>query len=105
MARIKDSSILSIRRLVDIVELIDSRTTLRKQGARWVGFCPFNEKCKRSFSVNSGDVGLYHCFGCRKQGDAIQFVQETQRLDFTGAVEWLSEQFQIPLEYEEDECA
>lgn len=102
MARIKDESIKTVRQLVDIVELIDERTTLRKQGHRWVGFCPFNEKCKRSFAVNSGDVGLFYCFGCRKRGDAILFVQEIQGLDFVGAIEWLSERFHIPLEYEDE---
>jgi len=102
MARIKDSSVMVVRQVVDIVELIDNRTALRKQGERWVGFCPFNGKCKRSFAVSTGDVGLFYCFGCRKRGDVIQFVQEIQGLEFAEAVEWLAEHFYIPLEYEEE---
>ena len=31
----------------------------------------------------------------------IEFVRETQGIDFVGAVEWLAERFRIPLEYEE----
>ena len=35
----------------------------------------------------------------------FKFVQETQGLDFVGAVEWLAERFRIPLEYEESSPA
>ena len=44
---------------------------------------------------------LYYCFGCGKGGDMIGFVQETQGLDFVGAIEWLADRFRIPIEYEE----
>ncbi len=77
-----------------------ARTQLRKAGARYVGRCPFHEERTPSFSVNPVDK-LYYCFGCGAGGDLITFVQETENLDFAGAVEWLAERFRVSLEYEE----
>jgi DNA primase len=100
MARIKDSSVEAVKAAADLVAVVEERTSLRKQGARLVGRCPFHEERTPSFSVNPG-LGLYHCFGCHKGGDAIRFVQETQGLDFAGAIEWLAERFRVELEYED----
>jgi DNA primase len=100
MTRIKDISVEAVKAAADIVAVVEDRTSLRKQGARLVGRCPFHEERTPSFSVNPG-LGLYHCFGCHKGGDVIRFVEETQGLDFAGAIEWLGERFRVPLEYED----
>ncbi|MGN6800179.1 MAG: CHC2 zinc finger domain-containing protein, partial [Gaiellaceae bacterium] len=89
MARIKDTSIEAVRAAADIVAVVEDRTSLRKQGARLVGRCPFHEERTPSFSVNPGE-GLFYCFGCHNGGDLITFVRETQGLDFAGAIEWLA---------------
>jgi DNA primase len=100
VARIKDTSVEAVRAAADIVAVVEDRTSLRKQGARLVGRCPFHEERTPSFSVNPGQ-GLYYCFGCHKGGDLISFVRETQGLDFAGAIEWLADRFRVPLEYED----
>ena len=100
MARIKDTSVEAVKAAADLVAVVEERTSLRKQGARLVGRCPFHEERTPSFSVNPS-LGLYHCFGCHKGGDVITFVRETQGLDFAGAIEWLAERFRIDLEYED----
>jgi len=100
VARIQDSSVEAVKAAADIVAVAEERTSLRKQGARLVGRCPFHEERTPSFSVNPSQ-GLYYCFGCHKGGDVISFVRETQGLDFTGAIEWLADRFRVPLEYEE----
>ncbi|HEY6960844.1 MAG TPA: DNA primase [Gaiellaceae bacterium] len=100
MARIKDTSVDAVKAAADIVAVVEDRTSLRKQGARLVGRCPFHEERTPSFSVNPGQ-GLYYCFGCHKGGDLISFVRETQGLDFAGAIEWLADRFRVPLEYED----
>jgi DNA primase len=92
MARIKDTSVEAVRQSADFVAVVEERTPLRKAGARLVGRCPFHEERTASFSVDPGK-GLYHCFGCGKGGDMIQFVRETQGLDFVGAIEWLADRF------------
>src|SRR5437764_6606834 len=100
MARIKDASVDEVRAAADMVAVVTARTQLRKAGARFVGRCPFHEERTPSFSVNATDK-LYYCFGCGKGGDLISFVEETENLDFGGAVEWLAERFRVALEYEE----
>jgi DNA primase catalytic core len=100
MARIKDDSVEAVKAIASIVELVETRTRLRKVGARYVGLCPFHDEKTPSFSV-SPDRGTYHCFGCGVGGDAISFVRETEGLDFVAAVEWLADRFHVQLEYEE----
>jgi DNA primase len=99
VARIKDTSVEAVKRAADIVDVISLRTSLKKQGGRYVGRCPFHDERTPSFSV-SPDRG-YHCFGCGKGGDVVRFVQETESLDFVGAIEWLADRFRVTLEYEE----
>ncbi|HEV8603439.1 MAG TPA: DNA primase [Gaiellaceae bacterium] len=100
MARIKDTSVDAVKAAASIVDLVETRTRLRKVGARYTGLCPFHQEKTPSFSV-SPDRGTYHCFGCGVGGDAISFVRETEGLDFVGAIEWLADHFHVPLEYEE----
>jgi DNA primase len=100
MARIKQTSVEEVKAVADMVAVVSPRTQLRKQGARWMGRCPFHEERTPSFSVNPQDK-LFYCFGCGKGGDLISFVRETENLDFTGAVEWLADRFNLRLEYEE----
>jgi len=100
MARLKDTSVDRVRQAADILNVIGARTPLRKAGARWTGRCPFHEERTPSFSV-SPEKGFFYCFGCGKGGDLITFVKDTENLDFTGAIEWLAERFNVPLEYEE----
>jgi DNA primase len=92
MARIKDQSVRDVVAAADIVEVVSQRTSLRKQGARYVGRCPFHDERTPSFSVNAADK-LYYCFGCSRGGDVVRFVQETENLDFVGAIEALAERF------------
>jgi DNA primase len=100
VARIKDSSVEAVKATADIVAVVEARTPLRKAGGRLTGRCPFHDERPPSFSVNPVDK-LYYCFGCGAGGDLITFVRETEQLDFTGAIEWLAERFNVPLEYEE----
>jgi DNA primase len=102
MARYTQDSIERLRESVDVVDLIGTRTDLRRVGSRWVGLCPFHEERTPSFSVN-GEQGLYHCFGCGEGGDAISFVRETEQLDFTEAVEMLAERYNVELKRERED--
>src|SRR5215208_6469832 len=84
-----------------MVELVGARTELRRAGGRMVGLCPFHEERTPSFSVDV-DPLLYHCFGCGEGGDAIGFVQQTEALDFPGAVEFLATRYGIELQRDEE---
>jgi DNA primase len=100
VARIADSSVEAVKAAADIVEVISGRTQLRRSGARFTGLCPFHDERTPSFSV-SPEKGLYYCFGCGAAGDAVSFVEETESVDFVGAIEWLAQRFNVPLEYEQ----
>jgi DNA primase len=100
MARIKDASVEAAKDAADIVDVISARTPLRRSGARFTGLCPFHDERTPSFSV-SPEKGLYFCFGCRAGGNVVSFVQETEGVDFVGAIEWLAQRYNVPLEYEE----
>jgi DNA primase len=100
VARIKDASVEAVKASADMLDVVGARTQLKKSGARYFGRCPFHEERTPSFSVNPVDK-LFYCFGCGKGGDLIRFVQDTENLDFAGAIEWLADRFRVTLEYEE----
>jgi DNA primase len=100
VTRIADASVEAVKAAADIVEVVAGRTQLRRSGARYTGLCPFHDERTPSFSV-SPEKGLYYCFGCQAAGDAVSFVEETEGVDFVGAIEWLAQRFNVPLEYEE----
>ena len=74
---------------IDIVELIDSRVSLRKNGRNYAACCPFHNEKTPSFTV-SPEKQFYHCFGCGANGNAIGFLMDYERLEFRDAVEELA---------------
>jgi DNA primase len=103
MPRYADSDKEKIREAVDLIDLVSTRTELRRAGpGRYMGRCPFHEERSPSFSVDTGK-GLYHCFGCGVGGDAYKFVMETEGLDFTGALESLARRVGIELTVEDED--
>ncbi|HYP56203.1 MAG TPA: DNA primase [Solirubrobacterales bacterium] len=102
MALISDESLEQVRQAADIVEVVSAHTDLRRQGARWVGLCPFHEERTPSFSVNAQEK-LYHCFGCGVGGDTIKFVEEKEGLGFTEAVELLADRYGVEIKRERED--
>jgi DNA primase len=92
-----------VRDAVDFVELVSARTDLRRAGpARYEGLCPFHEERTPSFGIDPGQK-VYYCFGCQASGDLFTFVQETEGVDFKGALELLAERYGIELQREEED--
>ena len=102
MALISGESLERVKQAVDIVEVISAHTDLRRQGARWVGLCPFHEERTPSFSVDAQEK-LYHCFGCGVGGDTIKFIEEKEGLGFAEAVELLADRYGVELERERED--
>lgn len=98
---IEKRSIENLLNNVDIVDLISSYVTLKKSGSSWAGLCPFHNEKSPSMHVNSAK-GYFHCFGCGKGGNAINFVMEYEKLGFVAAVEKIADMFGITLEYTKD---
>jgi len=85
-----------LRARADIVKVIGSYVTLKKNGHRYVGLCPFHNETAPSFSVDE-QKQVYHCFGCKAGGSVIQFVMDIERLSFQEAVAFLADQMHMPL--------
>ncbi len=102
MALISTESLDRLKQTADIVEVVSAHTDLRRQGARWVGLCPFHEERTPSFSVDAQEK-LYHCFGCGVGGDVIKFVEEKEGLGFAEAVELLADRYGVELEREQED--
>ncbi|MGI9018624.1 MAG: DNA primase [Euzebya sp.] len=97
--RINDEDIQTLKERLDIVEVIQPYTALKRSGGGFMGRCPFHDEKSASFSVRP-NYG-YHCFGCGVGGDAIKFVQEIEGLSFVEAVERLARQCGVTLRYQE----
>lgn len=69
---------------VDIVQVIDARVPLKKNGAEYEACCPFHNESTPSFKVSPAKQ-FYHCFGCGANGDAIKFLMEHSGLSFVDA--------------------
>jgi DNA primase len=102
MALFTRDSIDRLRDAVDMVDLVGTKTDLRRVGSRWSGLCPFHDERTPSFSVNA-EQKLFYCFGCQAKGDAIGFVEQTEGLDFVDAVELLADRYGVQLERENDD--
>ena len=79
-----------------MVSLVNQAVKLRKQGAAWVGLCPFHSERSPSFQVLP-ERGFYHCFGCGKHGDAFTWIMEREGLTFPEAMEQLARSAGIEL--------
>ncbi|WP_075183043.1 DNA primase [Pantoea sp. 1.19] len=83
----------------DIVDLIDVRVKLKKQGKNFHACCPFHNEKTPSFTVN-GEKQFYHCFGCGAHGNAIDFLMNYDRLEFVESIEELASQHGLDVPYE-----
>jgi len=103
MARYTPESRDRVRDAIDFVELVSTRTELRRAGARsYEGLCPFHDERSPSFSVEPVEK-VYYCFGCQASGDVFTFVQETEGVDFKGALELLADRAGIELQVEKED--
>ena len=96
--RIPESFINTVLTRTDIVDLINSRISLRKAGANFVARCPFHAEKTPSFSVSPGKQ-LYHCFGCGAGGNAVKFLMEYEGLTFVETIEKLAAQLGLEIPY------
>lgn len=88
--------ILEILDRVDIERVIGRTVSLKRQGARLSGLCPFHKEKSPSFSVDP-QKKLYHCFGCKAGGDVFDFVMRMETVEFPEAVRMLAREVGVEL--------
>ena len=89
MARIPDAFIDDLLARTDIVEVVQQRVPLKRQGKEYAARCPFHDERSPSFTV-SPTKQFYYCFGCGAGGNALGFVMDHDQLEFPQAVEELA---------------
>lgn len=85
-----------IRTAVDIVDLVGSYVQLRRQGANFVGLCPFHEDRRPSFNVNPARQ-TWKCWVCDLGGDVFSFLMEKERVSFVEALQMLADRSGVAL--------
>ena len=88
--RIPDRFIQDLLARTDILELIAARVELKRAGKEWKGCSPFTHEKTPSFFV-SPTKQMYFDFSSGKNGNAIGFMMEHDRLSFVDAVEALAQ--------------
>ena len=96
MARIPKAFIDQLLERLDIVEVVNDRVPLKRQGAEYSACCPFHDEKTPSFTV-SPSKQFYHCFGCGAHGTAFDFVMEYEHLNFPEAIEELARSVGMPV--------
>jgi DNA primase len=94
--RFDDRFLDEIKSRLRLSDVIGRSVKLRRQGREYVGLSPFTKERTPSFFVND-DKGFFHDFSSGKHGDLISFLQETERLSFSEAVERLAAEAGVPL--------
>lgn len=101
MARFTPEFLQQLKDNVNMLDVIGSYVTLKKQGRYYFASCPFHGPEKTpSFSV-SPEKGFYYCFGCHESGDVIRFVEKMEHISFAEAVERLAAVAHMELPQEE----
>ena len=99
MPRISQSSIEQVRHHINIYDVVSTSISLKRSGSQFRGLSPFSQEKTPSFFINP-EKNVFYCYSSNQGGDAIRFVQLTERLSFIEAIEVLAGRFNISLEYE-----
>lgn len=80
----------------DIVDVIGERVSLTRKGKEFVGLCPFHNDHRPSMHVVPAKQ-IFKCFSCGAGGDAIRFIELSNRVDFREALRILAQRAGIEL--------
>jgi DNA primase len=70
---------------LNIADVVGDYVQLKKQGANYVGLCPFHTEKTPSFIVSPAK-NTCRCFGCGKGGNAISFLMELKNMSYPEAI-------------------
>ena len=99
MPKISKNSIESLKAQLNLVDVISPYVQLKQAGRSWVGLSPFTQEKTPSFYVHP-DKGFFKCFSTGEGGDCYSFIMKIENLEFYEAVEFLSQKFNVPIQYE-----
>lgn len=85
-----------VRQATDIVDLVGSYVSLRRQGRGYVARCPWHDDSRPSLNVDP-DRQTWKCWVCDIGGDVFSFIMQAEGVEFRGAIEILAERAGISL--------
>jgi DNA primase len=85
-----------VRQAIDIVDLVGSYVTLRRQGRGYVALCPWHDDSRPSLQINP-DRQSFKCWVCDIGGDIFSFLMRMEGLEFREALEMLADRAGITL--------
>ncbi|MBE9031713.1 DNA primase [filamentous cyanobacterium LEGE 11480] len=95
--RLHPDTISEVKDRADIYDVVSEQVVLKRQGKDYVGFCPFHDdKRNPSFTV-SPSKQFYYCFSCGAGGNAIKFMMEIGKRQFSEVVLDLAKKYQVPV--------
>jgi DNA primase len=101
--RLHPDTIEDVKQRADIYDVVSEHVVLKRQGKDYVGFCPFHDdKRNPSFTV-SPSKQFYYCFSCGAGGNAIKFMMEIGKRQFSEVVLDLAKKYQVPIKTLEPE--
>ena len=80
----------------DIVSLISEYVPLTKHGRNFMACCPFHSEKTPSFSVNA-EKNIFTCFGCKKTGNAINFLMFYKNISALEALKILADKAKVDI--------
>lgn len=95
MTSMTDEWIDQVRRQADSVVVIGRYVPLTRGVQHYCGACPFCQAPSPSFQIHRRRQ-LYHCFGCRREGDMFTFLIEHLGISFEDAALLVADLYTIP---------
>lgn len=92
----RDDIVTEIKQRLPIEQYIQKYISLRRNGARLLGLCPFHQEKTPSFTVNVLS-GFFHCFGCHASGDIFTFAERYHGMEFKEVLYLLAEEVGLNL--------
>lgn len=90
------SPFIFIKENVQILDVVQEYTTVKRAGLYWKGHCPFHHEKTASFTV-SPHKGIFYCFGCHHGGDIITFISKVENCTPLEAVQHIAQRYNIAL--------
>ena len=79
---IDDATIQRIFDTATIEEVVGDYVSLRKQGANFIGLCPFHNDRRPSFYV-SPSKNICKCFACGEGGSPVSFIMKIEKISLS----------------------
>lgn len=86
----------SLKERISLTRVVGHYRTLEKQGAVYMGLCPFHDDHHPSLRVDPAK-GLFHCFSCQAGGDVFRFVEKIEGCNFGEAMKICADICRLPL--------